>query len=232
MAKDGYWRSSEGNGFGYPIRAYGFGTYGDNLDRPAYGEPGYLNARPGYEVRVLNEAANILARRRQQQPCEGVLATMRAVYKHFLTEMKAGGAPMAATPDWRQRQIRAAVPVTGPSVALRSDELLGVEVRNPNNLALGSVDDLILSPRTGDIIYDVIASGGIFGFDESYVPVPWDDFKATPGASLLVLDTTKSGLDGAPHVKEDAFSVGGAADAEMQKVNAYWKARQPAKASN
>ncbi len=37
-----------------------------------------------------------------------------------------------------------------------------------------------------------MARGGIFGFDESHVPVPWDDFKATPDGSLLVLETTKS----------------------------------------
>ena len=232
MTKDGYWRSGEGNGFGYPMGAGGFGMYGGNVDRPAFAGPGYLNARPGYEVRVLIDAANVLARRGEQQPCEDVLTATRAVYKHFLTDMKSGGTPMAETPDWRERQIRAAVSVSGANVAFRSDELLGVEVRSPNNLALGSVDDLVLSPQTGKIAYLVIARGGIFGFDESHVPVPWDDFKATPNASLLVLDTTKSALDGAPQVKEDAFSVGGDVDAESQKVDAYWKAHQPAKASN
>ena len=232
MAKDGYWRSGEGNGFGYPLGAGGFGMYGANVDRPAFAGPGYLNARPGYEVRVLIDAANVLARRGEQQPCEDVLTATRAVYKHFLTDMKSGGRPMAETPDWREKQIRAAVSVSGANVAFRSDELLGLEVRSPNNLALGSVDDLVLSPQTGKIAYLVIARGGIFGFDESHVPVPWDDFKATPNASLLVLDTTKSALDGAPQVKEDAFSIGGNVDAETQKVDAYWKAHQPAKASN
>ena len=54
MTKDGYWRSGEGNGFGYPMGAGGFGMYGGNVDRPAFAGPGYLNARPGYEVRVLD----------------------------------------------------------------------------------------------------------------------------------------------------------------------------------
>ena len=84
MAKDGYWRSGEGNGFGYPMGAAGFGMYGSGpMDRPAFAGPGYLNARPGYEVRVLVHAANILARHGQQQPCEDVLTATRALYKNF-----------------------------------------------------------------------------------------------------------------------------------------------------
>jgi sporulation protein YlmC with PRC-barrel domain len=234
MTKDGYWRSGEGYGFGYPMGAAGFGMYGSGLNQesPARAGAGYRNARPGYEVRVLVHAATILARHGQQQPCEDVLATTRVLYKNFLTDMRQAGKPVADVPDWRERQIRDAVSVTGANVSFRPEELLGVEVRSPSNLALGSVDDLVSSPQTGKIAYLVIARSGILGFDESHVPVPWDDFKATPDGSLLVLDTTKSALDGAPQVKRDTFSVGGDVDSESHKVDSYWKAHQPSKASN
>ena len=52
-----------------------------------------------------------------------------------------------------------------------------------------------------------------------------------PTQSLLVLDTTKSVLDAAPHVSKNAFTVGASADSDSQKVDAYWKANQPAKTS-
>ena len=206
--------------------------YGANVDRPAFAGPGYLNARPGYEVRVLIDAANVLARRGEQQPCEDVLTATRAVYKHFLTDMKSGGRPIAETPDWREKQIRAAVSVSGANVAFRSDELLGVEVRSPNNLALGSVDDLVLSPQTGKIAYLVIARGGIFGIGEKYVSVPWEDFKVTPKANLLVLDTSKSTMDAAPRVTHDQSMTTGQFNQESPKVDAYWKTHLSDKASN
>ena len=233
MEKGGYWVADDGDSLGYPVGAAGEGMDGRTTSESGVQArgPGYFSGRPGYEVRVLMASANILARHGQQQPCEDVLTETRELYNTYLLDLRRAGVTPVDLPGWRQRQIAAAFPVKGSNIAFRSDELLGVEVQSPDGVALGSVDDLALNPETGKLGYLVIARGGFFGFDETRIPIPWDDFKAAPNAGLLVLDTTKSVLDAAPHVGKNAFTVGASADSDSQKVDAYWKVNLPAKTS-
>src|ERR1700690_3629289 len=133
---------------------------------------------------------------------------------------------------WQQQQIPAAKPVMSENAAFRSDQLLDTDVRNPKDESLGSVHDIVMSPQTGKIAYLVIARGGLFGIDRKFVPVPWDDFKATPSVSMLVLNTTDVVMKAAPQVSDDQFAAKGAFDQESQKVDAYWKTQALSTASN
>jgi sporulation protein YlmC with PRC-barrel domain len=210
MEKDGYWPGRAGNG--YPI-----------MDgSPPAAATGYRGARLSYELRTLVASASILAQRGHQQPCEDVLSTTRDVYKIYLAYMQSEGVQTVASRQ--QQQIAAAQPVTVNAAAFRSAELIGTDVRNVKNEALGSVHDLLFSPKSGTIAYLVIGRGGFFGIDEKYVPIPWDDFKITPNMSLLVLDISKDVVDDAPQVKDDQLVTSGQFDQESQKVDAYWKA--------
>lgn len=225
IEKEGYWLGGSGFGYGYPMAEadYRYG-YPLGASPPPATAVGYLHARPGYEVRVLVAAANILAHQGQEQPCEDVLATTRAVYKLYAAEMQSGKVPMADVSRWRIHEVADAERVTNKNTSFRSDELLGTDVRDPQNEALGSVEDIVMTPETGKIAYLVIARGGIFGFGDKYVPIPWNDFKVSPNGRLLVLDTTKGALDAAPQVSEDQFAGPGRFDQESQQVDAYWKA--------
>jgi sporulation protein YlmC with PRC-barrel domain len=223
MEQDGYWLG------GFPLGGSG---YGPDYPMGAMGAVGYRNARPAYEVQILVAAANILGRHGQQQPCEDSLTTARDIYKLYVSDMHSQGVPVVDVPGWRKLQIAAAQPVTSKNISFRSDELLGIGVSTPQNEALGSVEDLVMGPQTGKIAYLVIARGGIFGFDEKYVPVPWEDFKVTPARNLLVLDTTKGAMDAAPQVSKDQFATSGHFDQQSQKVDAYWKAHLSNKGKN
>jgi sporulation protein YlmC with PRC-barrel domain len=224
MGKDGYWLGGSLYGYGYPVGEFGYGYdgYADS-SRPESAEGRYQNARPGYEVRSLVTTANILARHGQQQLCESLLAKTRELYKTYVADQHNLKAPLSNTPEWQKRQIASAQSVTDHNIAFRSEALLGTEVLNSRGIHLGSVDDIVTSPQTGQIAYLVIGRGGIFGIDEKYVPVPWGDFKVTTNVSLLVLDATKPAMDAAPQVKRDQqFNAAGAFDQESKTVDAYW----------
>ncbi|MCW6512388.1 PRC-barrel domain-containing protein [Lichenifustis flavocetrariae] len=220
--KDGYWLGG-GDGYGYPTGGWGFG-YGYTMG--AYVPPiglGYQNARPGYEIRTLLSSANILARQGQQQSCENVLATTDAIYKRYVAEMHEDSAKIVNGPAWRQQQIAAALPIAGMTMSVRSDQLIGTELRNQSDQALGSVDDIVLSPTTGKIAYLVIGRGGIFGLDKDYVPVPWGYIQATPNMNMLVLDSTEVAMDDAPDVRKNQFFTPEQYAETSKKVDDYWK---------
>lgn len=229
MQKDGHWLHGSGLGYGYPMYGYGFG-YDEAVSPPAMGSAssphatGYWRARPGYEIRTLVASATILAQRGQQQTCEALLSATRDIYGRYSGELRRGDAPRADGAAWRRERLAEAQPVANAKTSYRSDQLIGTDVLNPKGDDLGSVSDLVLSPQTGKIAYLVVGRGGVFGIDEKYVPVPWAIFKATPGAGLLVLDSTKAVMDAAPKVAEDHFSAHGDFSAQSKTIDDYWTA--------
>jgi sporulation protein YlmC with PRC-barrel domain len=229
IQKDGYWVGASDYGYGYGMGGYGYG-YGDGYPIGDYrGATGYGTTRPAYEIRNLIASANILAQNGQQQTCEDVLATTRTIYASYVAGMHERGIAMDGNQNWRQQEVATAQPVTGRNVAFRSDQLLDTSVLTPGAESLGSVHDIIMSPTTGKIAYLVIARGGLFGIDQSYVPVPWDQFKATRNGNLLVLASTTAALKAAPQVGDDAFAAKGGFDKESLLVDGYWKAQVPTK---
>jgi sporulation protein YlmC with PRC-barrel domain len=225
LQKDGYWLHGSGYGYGYPMYGYGYG-YAGGL-RPvqtASSSSRYQRARPGYEIRTLLASAKIVAQHGDGQACASLLGTARGMYTAYAEDLRKGKVPTVNMSDWRRRQIDTAVAVTGSDLAFRSDQLLGAGVVNLKGEDLGSVDDIMMDAQTGKIGYLVLSRGGIFGFGENYVPVPWDDFKAAPGNNLFVLASTTSTMEKAPKVKGDWNYQQDEFAAQSQKVNAYWAA--------
>jgi sporulation protein YlmC with PRC-barrel domain len=232
MKQGGYWldEGGYGYGYGYPMFGYGYGfgyAYSPGAAAPSVGEEGadykgYWRARPGYEVRTLLASAQILAESGQEQACETVLTVTRDTYAAYAADLKSGKVPRGDVSGWRRQQIESAKPVSGNGIAYRSDSLIGTTVINAQDDSLGSVEDIVMSPRTGAIAYLVIGHGGFIGLDEKYVPVPWNDFKSTLGSNLLVLAVTKASFAGAPQVDEKQFAPRGDFAAESRSVDAYW----------
>ncbi len=240
MQKDGYWLRGSDLGYGYPLYGYGYdygyGAYGYGTGH-GYGEMGttgsggpmdgggYSSARPGYEIRMLIGSAGILAERGESDACRAVLGAARAMYGRYAADLRDGKVPRADLGGWKRQQLASARPVAENEHAYRSDQLIGTDVLTAKGEDLGSVSDLVTSPKTGKISYLVVGRGGIFGIGEKYVPVPWDRFKAAPGLALLVLDTTKGAVDAAPQVRKNEFAPHGDFASQAAKIDAYWKGK-------
>ena len=227
MEKEGYWLGGAGYGYGYPLGGYWFGGMGSDAGMAmgaASAMMRYANARPGYEVRVLLAGADILARHGKQQPCEDVLVQIRANYEEYKADLQGRDLKVANALGFRKQELSLAVPVASRTTAFRSDNLLGSEVRTPGNVALGSVDDIVMGPEGGKIAYLVVARGGVFGLGERHVAVPWGQFKVSPNLNILVLDTTKDGMDQAPRIIEGRFVKAEPFAQQTAKADAYWSA--------
>ena len=219
LQKDGYWLDGAGQGYGIPVYGYGY-SYGDRYSTVGR----YSRARPGYEIRTMMAAARILGERGQDASCESVLGVARQAYTGYLTELRSGQVPIADVSTWRRQQIESAVPVAGSGIAYRSDQLIGASVVNSRDERLGSIEDLVISPQTGRIAYLVIGHGGLFGIDEKYTPVPWQDFKSASGTNLLVLTVTKAALEAAPRILKNQAQQPDVFAAQSQKIDQYWAA--------
>jgi sporulation protein YlmC with PRC-barrel domain len=230
LQKNGYWLHGSGYGYDYPMPQQDAGAGTAAPAASAAGAPAgedYWHVRPGYEVRTLIAAANVLAQRGKQQECESLLREARSIYNGYAAVPHAQEALKADGAERRGQQIAAAQPVGAFDATLRVDQLMGTEVSNPSNQGLGSVVDIVLNPRTGNIAYLLIGRGGFFGIDESYIPVPWKDFKTPPDTSLLVLDSTQKTMDAAPRVKDRHFSAQGDYGDDNAAADRYWKAQLP-----
>jgi sporulation protein YlmC with PRC-barrel domain len=235
MQGEGNWMHGSGFGYGYPTygygygyeygHGYGYGVHGALAHHGNAGTSGLSRGRPGYEIRTLIASATILAERGKEPECAALLAETRELYKSYAADSHDTNVARLDGPAWRRKQIATAMPVAGSKAAFRSDELIGADVVNAQGDDLGDVYDVVMNTQTGKITYLVVGRGGVFGIGERHIPVPWEAFKLTAASDMIVLDTTKNHLDGAPRVPENHFSPSGNVGQQAQAADAFWKDR-------
>lgn len=232
MQKDGYWLNGyRGMGYGFfpagPVVATGGAAHNNGNETTNAGSGPWGNVgtgRPGYDMRTLTAAAVILGRNGNEQTCETLLHNAQSIYKKYTAVLAQHGVNGPGVTKWRQAQIAKAKPVTQMQQNFRLQNINGMQVRNPQDKVLGSVNDVVLNPQSGKIAYLVISyGGGVFGIGSNNTAVPWQDFAATPGLNTLVLNTTEQALKNAPKVNPDQFDNGVATKKIDDQVNAYWQ---------
>ena len=90
---------------------------------------------------------------------------------------------------------------------ISSDKVEGTSVYNDAGDKLGSIDDLMIDKRTGQVRYAVMKFGGFLGVDTDRHPIPW----------MLQYDTQKDGYI----VPLDKAKLEKAPKYQYEKVPAY-----------
>jgi sporulation protein YlmC with PRC-barrel domain len=85
----------------------------------------------------------------------------------------------------------------------RAHDLIGLNVRNKANENIGSVNDLVVDMKSGEVRYVAVSHGGVAGVGGKLFAVPWDAMTFQMGepnkadSRFFVFDVTKEQLDNA-----------------------------------
>jgi sporulation protein YlmC with PRC-barrel domain len=186
-----------------------------------WGDVGWA-AAPGQQIRTLYAAATVLADRGDQQTCEAVTGKLRQIYGQYIDQLRQAGVKPGEIRGWRGQEILAAKPVAQLG-SVRVNEVVGTDVWNGHDQQLGTVDDVVMSPKSGKVAYAVVAFGGFLGIGDTYVPVPWDKFKTTPGLNMMVLEIDQQTLEKAPHATPGQLAQGRQGSQIREKIDSYWQ---------
>ena len=70
---------------------------------------------------------------------------------------------------------------------ISSDKVEGTSVYDRNGNKLGTVSNVMLDKRSGQVAYAVLSFGGFLGMGSSYHPLPWNQltYNSNQGATWL-----------------------------------------------
>jgi sporulation protein YlmC with PRC-barrel domain len=89
-----------------------------------------------------------------------------------------------------------------PSLVAAAD-IKGTHVKNPQGQDLGTIDEVLIDPDTGQVRFVILEVGGFLGLGSTRVAVPLSAFQITEEGSKpkWVLDADKDKLKNAPKVE-------------------------------
>jgi len=86
---------------------------------------------------------------------------------------------------------------------ISSEKVAGTPVYNTGGEELGSIHDVMLDKKSGNVAYAVMSFGGFLGMGNKYHPLPWSLLKYDTGKGGYVVNLDKQQLEGAPSYDTD-----------------------------
>ena len=81
---------------------------------------------------------------------------------------------------------------------IAASKVKGTSVYNHQGESLGSIYDVMINKRSGQVSYAVMSFGGFLGMGEKYHPVPWNKLTYSEQYGGYVVNLDKRQLEGAP----------------------------------
>lgn len=104
------------------------------------------------------------------------------------------------TTDQRTAELR-----RPPNRWQKAGDLIGKDVRNPQDENLGSLKEIVVDPDSGRILYGVVSFGGFLGMGDKLFAVPWSALKLSPDYKIAVLNVDKDRLKSAEGFDKDRW---------------------------
>lgn len=86
---------------------------------------------------------------------------------------------------------------------ISSDKVEGTAVYSNAGDKLGSIDDLMIDKRSGQVKFAVLEFGGFLGMGTDRYPIPWRVLKYEPRLEGYVVPIEKARLENAPKYQDD-----------------------------
>lgn len=90
------------------------------------------------------------------------------------------------------------------SPTISSDKVEGTKVYNGNGDKLGSIDNLVIDKRSGQVRYAALEFGGFLGMGTDRYPIPWSMLKYDTSLDGYVVPLTEDQLGKAPRYADDS----------------------------
>ena len=88
---------------------------------------------------------------------------------------------------------------------LRATQLIGEKVQNLAGEDLGKIEEMMVEPSTGRVVWSILSFGGFLGIGDNFFPVPWSALRVDPAAGQIVLDIGRDVLERAPRVDKESW---------------------------
>jgi sporulation protein YlmC with PRC-barrel domain len=88
---------------------------------------------------------------------------------------------------------------------VRASELIGLNVQNHADEAVGEINDIVIDPNDGRVRYIALSAGGVLGVGDELFAIPWTAFECRKVGDehKIVLNVDKETLQNAKGFNQD-----------------------------